>query len=158
MSSVREQLLEAVVASFANMEFGGFAPGLLEAFTCTFAPNISRAPLNDLSWKSQYSLGIQDMEERKERKAMFYYCSLPVIIEFRYLRQADEDPSTELNRILYDIQRWLAIDYTWGGLAINTQETSNSFYIDDENEKKLHGAVMVTFTYRYFWNDPSRLY
>ncbi len=136
---------------------GQLIEGLPDPFTTQF-DRVQRAPLTDLSWKHAYTLGIHDQTERKERKTMFYYCTLPVVLEFRYVRQAQEVSSVELNRILYDIQRWLAIDYTWGGLAINTIETSSDIYIDDVDEKKISGAVMVDLTYRHYWNDPSRMH
>ncbi len=148
--TVRETILEYIKAQLATMQAG--SPGG-DPYSVTWG-KIRRAPLTEADEKVKYAIAIHEGAERKQVGVGYYLCTLPIVLEFReYIEQA-ENPSQELNRVLGDLQRFMSQDNTLGGNAINCIETGNDMYIDNDDTRRGHGALMLDITYRHSIKDP----
>ena len=148
--TVREQCLAALEAHLGGITAG--APGD-DPYLIGFGL-VTRAPLTNDSWKKQYALGVHESQEQKITGVGMMVCKLRIILEFRLTVGQNQSPSTEVNMVMGQIQRRIA-DRSWlAGLAVDCIELSNETYIDNEQDKRVSGAVFVLLTYRHDINDP----
>lgn len=74
--------------------------------------------------------------------------------------QQDEDTdsrsaSEAMNSLIADVQKAMQVDYSRGGLAVNTEETSVSAVQIEEGMPVLSSTVAYRITYRHRRTDPT---
>jgi hypothetical protein len=148
--TVREAALEAIVSSFQALSIGS-PQG--DPYTIQF-DYVLRSPLNDESWKKRLTLGIYDTAEDVKDGANRRDCVLNVVLEFHRVLDTGEAGSAAATEILGNIERRIGEDRTFGGTVIDTVEARNELYIENENQRQLHGALWLSLHYYTAANDP----
>lgn len=116
---------------------------------------VVRRPFTNTETQLGDALGIYDVSERKEPRISGFDCFLSISIEFFHKVYEGDEPSTELNRMLLDIQRALRSDITCGGLSINLVERSNELDIEGPTDMLIAGVLEAEVHYRHSPDDPS---
>jgi hypothetical protein len=145
--SRREQIMRYLVALFADMRAS------IDGYTTTWE-TVVRRPLSDTEAKLGNGLGVYDVSEEKVPEIGRYRSHLTVRIEFFYLIRHGDEPSTELNRMLVDIQRAMRADHTCGGLAYNVLETENELDINGPADRLVAGIIEYRVEYKHLLDDP----
>jgi hypothetical protein len=148
--SRRERIMAYLETIFRQMRSG------VNDYTTTWNI-VARRPLS----KEEVSavgnaLTIFDVAEVKEQEIGYDRCSLTVELEFFYCLKMGDKPSSELNRMLLDIQRKMREDVTSGGLSINVSEERNELDLLGPADRVVAGVVEFTILYRHVINDPRQ--
>lgn len=83
-------------------------------------------------------------------------CRLRVATEFVYSMKIGDEPLTELNRILVDIQRLMRSDIQAGGLCLNIVESSSELDLDGPEDRLVGGIVFWEVLYKHATQDPTK--
>lgn len=145
--SKRERIMRHLVERFEGLVEGE------DEYTATWN-TVTRAPVARSQMAQGNALGLYDVSERKDPDVGFMRCTLNVSIEFYLVLGLGDDPSTELNRALADLQRAMRSDPQMGGLAFNALETRNEFDVDGPDDSIVAGFVEFAVTYRHKVDDP----
>jgi hypothetical protein len=152
-ASIRENILEFLKVRFEDLAEG--SGGYTETWN-----TVTRRPLRAVEMDAGSSLAIFDTNERAVPEIQYTLKTLEVAIEFYIVARigSDEDQnSTELNRLLTDIQRAMRSDITCGGLCHNSVETRSEFDLDGPGERLVGGITFWNISYRHKENDPRKL-
>jgi hypothetical protein len=144
----RERIMQHLLARFAENQAGE------DDYTVTWNL-ITRKPVGRTEVGMGDAIGIFDTRESKVPDMLFMRCHLTVVFEFYCSLQMGDDPATELNRMLLDVQRTLRRDIYCSGLTLNIVETKNELDIDGPGDSLVAGVVEVQVLYRHFVDDPS---
>ena len=152
-ASIRENIL-----GFIKDLFEGQSEGF-NGYTETWN-TVVRRPLTATEMDAGASMAIFDTNERNTPEIGHSLKTLEVGIEFflvtKYGSDNDQN-SSELNRLLTDIQRAIRVDIQMSGLAINSVETRSEFDLDGPGERLVGGITFWNITYRHKENDPRKL-
>ena len=128
----------------------------VDGYTVTW-DRVKRAPINSFDATMRTSLAILDTREIKNADVHDLTRSvMRVIFEARYKTQIGDVPSTELNRLILDIQRKIKEDINLGGLTLNVTEAGNDIDIESHADKIVTATVFVDVLYRHVISDPRR--
>lgn len=147
--SKRELIMQHLAERFAALREG------VDGYTTTWNA-VTRRPMGDQEVSMGNALGLFDVEEEKNPAINWYHCNLRVVAEFYYVLQLGDEPSTELNRMLVDIQRAIRVDVTCGGLAFNIVELRNELDVDGPADRLVAGVVEFQVQYRHLLDDPRK--
>lgn len=147
--SKREQIMEHLVNRFGDIREGE------DGYTTTWNV-VARRPMTKAELNLGDALGLFDVEETKTARIGFYDCDLKVVCEFFHVLKLGDEPSTELNRMLCDIQRGMRSDIGCGGLTINIVENSSELDIDGPADRLVAGVVEFQIAYRHALDDPRK--
>lgn len=117
---------------------------------------VVRRPLTKQEVAIGDAIALFDTDEEKTPEIGFYRCALSVSVEFFYSLKAGDNPSTELNRLLLDIQRIMRSDVTCDGLSFNILEVRNELDIDGPADRLVAGVVEFQVQYRHLLDDPRK--
>lgn len=145
--SKREQIMQHLQQRFSALRAGE------DGYTTTWNV-VTRRPLTKQEVAMGDAIAIFDTGEEKTAEIGFYRCMLYVSAEFFYALKTGDDPSTELNRLLVDIQRAIRVDVTCGGVAFNMVELRNELDIDGPADRLVAGVVEFQVQYRHLIDDP----
>lgn len=149
-ASIRENILAFLKDAFESKTEG------TDGYTVTWH-TVSRSPIGDLAQDFDNAIAILDSRERKTPEIGYQRCVLPIVIEFAYRPKLGDVPSTELNRLLVDVERTLREDIYADNLALNLEVTGSELDMEGPNDKLVRGALFVDVTYRHEVNDPRKL-
>lgn len=149
MTSKREKIMQHLKERFEGLRED------VNGYTTTWN-TVCRRPMTKTEIFMGDALGIYDISEEKEAVINFYNCTLTVALEFFYLLQQGDEPSTELNRMLVDIQRAMRSDISCGGLSFNCVENESELDIDGPADRLVAGTVEFRIQYRHFLDDPRQ--
>jgi hypothetical protein len=151
--TVRETILKALETLMASMQ-ADFPVD--DPYTVTWSI-ISREDIGQLPKTKRYALAIYDTEEEKNpRTYPVTDCRLRVLLEFHVYLQKGEKASTELNRVLGEIERKVRSDRTLGDTCIETEFRGNEFSVDGPYEQQVSGVSYLSILYRHHTDDPRR--
>ncbi len=148
-SSIRENIIEFLRDAFECLE-------VVPPYTTQWA-EIQRAPIPSSNKKTGPTLSIYDVSERLEPEIESYRNKLLLIFEFSYPMKEGDIPSTELNRILTDVQRLVRSDIYCGGLSLNVVEVGSDLDIEGTGDNIVSGIVQYEVQYRHKILDPTKL-
>jgi len=100
--------------------------------------------------------GVYDTGEEKNREFGSTRSKLTIVVEFYYRPKIGASKADELNRLLAELTKRVMIDYTQGGLALNTEEVGNDLDIDGIYDKIINGSITFEVTYRHGTFDPTK--
>lgn len=147
--SLREQIMQALRQVFLDVREGvGSDPFAFRWDT------VVRHPLGDMERKSRYAVALVEGDENKRPLADSTNAFLSVEVNFFARAEPREEPATQLNTILLNIQRAVRQDPMLGGLAIDVREDSNTHTVDSFEDRQLEGSVFYTVIYKHAENDP----
>ena len=150
LTSKREKIMEHLVARFEGMCAG------VDDYSTTWN-GIGRKPISTTEVQMGNALGIFDVDEQKTPDMQFIRSNLAVIIEFYHRMELGDDPATELNRMLLDVQRAMRSDIYCGGLTLNVVELKSELDIDGPGDSLVAGVVEFQVQYRHDINNPANL-
>jgi hypothetical protein len=145
--SYRERIMEHLVDRFGDIREGE------NGYTVTWNV-VARRPMTKAELNLGNALGLFDVEEEKTARIGYYDCQLKVVCEFFHVLQIGDEPSTELNRMLCDIQRAMRSDIGCGGLSLNIVENNSELDIDGPADRLVAGVVEFQIAYRCALDDP----
>jgi hypothetical protein len=116
---------------------------------------VTRRPISRVEVGMGETIGIFDVREVKEQQMMHMLCELTVVIEFYCSLMIGDEPATELNKMLLDVQRTIRKDIYCSGLSLNLVESKNELDIDGPTDNLVAGVVEVTVLYRHLVDDPA---
>lgn len=146
--SIRENILEFIRDAFECLD-------VVTPYTTEWA-EIKRAPIPSADKKIGPTLSILDISERLEPEIGSMRNRLLIIFEFSYPMKEGDIASTELNRILLDIQRLVRSDIYCGGLSLNVVEIGSDLDIEGTGDSIVGGIVQFEVLYRHLILDPSK--
>jgi hypothetical protein len=149
-ASMREQIMEHLATRFKNVRSGA------DGYTTTWN-TVARRPIAVTEIKMGNVLGVFDVSEVKTPDMQFTRSAMRVMVEFFYVMQMGDEPSTELNRMLLDVQRTMLSDIYCGGLSLNTVEIRNELDIDGPADRVVAGVAEFQVLYRHNVHDPRRM-
>ena len=117
---------------------------------------IERAAIPEAEKINGPTLAIYDHSERKEPEIGSDRVKLTLTFEFSYPMKEGDKASTELNRILLDVQRLVRSDIYCGGLTLNVVEIGSDFDIEGTGDSIVGGIVQFEVLYRHKILDPSK--
>lgn len=147
--SKREQIMAHLERRLTSVREG------VSGYTSTWN-TVVRRPLTKQEVAIGDAIALFDTDEEKTAEIGFYRCFLTVMVEFFYTLKAGDNPSTELNRLLLDIQRIMRSDVTCGGLSFNILEVRNELDIDGPADRLVAGVVEFQVQYRHLLDDPRK--
>jgi hypothetical protein len=151
MNSVRLQILEAIVNSFAAMTADQPTD---DPYGVTFS-TVALGPLADWDQRKRYSLGVVAGPERETYQYPFVMSWITVNLEFRVTVNRDDDsPGKMIEELLTVVKRRAVQDRQWGGLAIDTKITGSEIDLLTYADRSAVGVCMVEVQFRYGFNDP----
>lgn len=147
--SIRDNIMEHLKDRFETVRAG------TNRYTTTWNM-VLRAPLTKQSKIIGDSVSILDLTEKKDESIGQMTCRLRVAIEFVYVMKIGDEPLTELNRILVDIQRLMRSDIQAGGLCLNIVESSSELDLDGPEDRLVGGIVFWEVLYKHATQDPTK--
>jgi hypothetical protein len=156
MTSVRLTILNAMVATFQNMD--ATLP-TDDPYGITW-DTVGLGPLVDFDNRKRYSLGIVPGPEREEFSMPYIMSFMTVNVEFRVtVNQTDQlgtnvTPGTMSEQALTVIKRAMTADRTWGGIAIDTKATASEIDLVSYADRSAMGVLTVVVQFRYSHLDP----
>lgn len=128
----------------------------VDDYTVTW-DRIRRSPIDSFDTTMRTSLAILDTREIKSTDVHdLTRSTMRVIFEAKYRPQMGDEPSTELNRLILDIQRKIKEDINLGGLTLNITEAGNDIDIEGHADNIVTATVFVDVLYRHVISDPRR--
>lgn len=116
---------------------------------------VTRRPISRLEVGMGDAIGLFDVRESKTPDMQFMRCDLTVVVEFYCALMLGDDPGTELNKMLLDVQRTIRADIYCSGLTLNVVESKNQLDIDGPTDNLVAGVVEFTVLYRHTVDDPA---
>lgn len=116
---------------------------------------VTRRPVSRVEVDMGDTVGIFDIREEKQQQMQHMLCNLTVVVEFYCASMIGDEPSTELNKMLLDVQRTIRADIYCSGLSLNIVESRNELDIDGPTDKLIAGVVEFTVLYRHLVDDPA---
>lgn len=148
--SRRERIMVAIKVLFVDMMEG------VDDYTVTW-DRVKRSPIDAFEATMRTSLAILDTRELKNTDVHdLTRATLRVIFEAKYRLRTGDEPSTELNRLILDIQRKIREDINLGGLTLNITEAGNELDIEGHQDNIVTAVVFVDILYRHVISDPRR--
>jgi hypothetical protein len=147
-TSKRERIMQHLTERFQARQAG--VDGALITWNM-----VTRKPISRTEVGMGDTLGIFDVRETKDPVMQHMVCELTVIFEFYCALMLGDEPSTELNRMLLDVQRTIRTDIYCSGLSLNIVESKNELDIDGPTDSLVAGVIEVTVLYRHLVDDPS---
>lgn len=148
--SYRDNIMEYFLDKFRDMRRG------TNEYSTTWN-DVSRKPLAaSVAAVPDTAIAIMDHRERKNPLIGMYDCFLTVHTEFAIRLKLGDDPSTELNRLMVDVQRAMRSDNTAGGLCINIVETGSELDIEGPGDRLVGGIISWEVLYRHSLDDPRK--
>lgn len=148
--SLREQIMQALVAVFQDIRAG--VP-TADPFDFKWDA-VVRYPLGDKERRARYAVSLVEGDETKRPLADSTNAFLSVEVNFFALAESREEPATQLNTILLNIQRAVRQDPMLGGLSIDVREDANTHSVDSFEDRQIEGSVFYTVVYKHAENDP----
>jgi hypothetical protein len=145
--SLREQIMEHLVRRFEDIREGR------DGFKTTWNV-VVRRPMTKTEVGMGRALGLYDTDEVKTPQIGHMMCTMSVVCEFFYAMNLGDEPSTELNTMLTDIQRTMRLDVNCSGLSINIVEVRNELDIDGPADRLVAGVCEFQVQYRHSLDDP----
>jgi hypothetical protein len=146
--SKRERIMEHLKARFEAVQKG------VDGYSTTWNL-VTREPLSKSAVAMGDCVGLFDIRETKTPSMQHMTCELTVVVEFYCRMQLGDNPGTELNRMLLDVQRTIRSDIQCSGLALNIVENKNELDIDGPGDSLVAGVVEFLVQYRHLVDDPS---
>jgi hypothetical protein len=146
--SKRERIMEHLKARFEARQAG--VDGALYTWN-----TVTRRPISRVEVGMGETIGLFDVREVKNQEMLHMRCDLTVVIEFYCSLMIGDEPATELNKMLLDVQRTIRADIYCSGLTLNLVESRNELDIDGPTDNLVAGVVEFTVTYRHLVDDPS---
>lgn len=146
--SKREQIMQHLQKRFEAARAG------TDGYSVTWN-SVTRRPLSRVEVGMGDAVGLFDMRETKRQEIQHMRCDLSLVIEFYLFMQLGDDPGTELNRMMLDIQRTIRQDIYCSGLTLNIVESKNELDIDGPTDALVAGVVEYLIQYRHLVDDPS---
>lgn len=147
------------IAEYIKDSIASIVTGAPDNYTQTYR-EVTRDPIdNSIVAKLQPGeacVGVYDTEEEKTRNFNSTNSKLTVVVEFYYKPKIGQTKAEELNRILAELTKRVAVDYSQGGLALNTEEVGNDLDIDGIYDKIINGSITFEVTYRHGLFDPTK--
>jgi hypothetical protein len=147
--SVREMIMRHFETRFKSVRKGR------NGYTTTWN-TVTRKPVSKTEISMGDVVGLYDVGEVKTPDMQFTRSSLRVTVEFFCVMKIGDDPSTELNRQLLDVQRLMLSDIYCGGLTLNIVENRNELDIDGPADRVVAGVADFQVLYRHNVHDPRR--
>ena len=147
--SKREQIMQHLVDRFEAMQDG------TDGYTTTWN-TVTRKPVSITAVKMGNALGLFDTREDKVPDMQFMRATLSVVCEFYHSMKIGDEPGTQLNRMLLDVQRAMRSDIYCGGLTLNVVEVRSELDIDGPEDNLIAGVVEFQVLYRHYVDDPSK--
>lgn len=148
--SRRERIMAAIKVLFVDMCEG------VDGYTTTW-DRVRRSPIDSFDATMRSSIAILDTRELKNTDVHdLTRSTLRVIFEVKYHLRTGDEPSTELNRLILDVQRKIKEDTNLGGLTLNVTETGNDLDIEGHQDNIVTAVVFVDILYRHVTSDPRR--
>jgi hypothetical protein len=101
------------------------------------------------------TIGLFDVSRVKNQEMQHMRCDLTVVVEFYCALMIGDDPATELNKMLLDVQRTIRADIYCSGLTLNIVESKNELDIDGPTDNLVAGVVEFSVLYRHLVDDPA---
>jgi len=151
MTSVRLQVLNAIVAKFDGMQADQPAQ---DPYGITWS-TVALGPLADFDQRKRYSLGVVARAEKEDFSMPYIMCFLTVNVEFRVTANRDDDPPGVLaEQALTVVKRALTADRTWGGKAIDTKIVGSEVDLTTYADRSIVGVCQAQVQFRYSHLDP----
>ena len=116
---------------------------------------VTRRPISRVEVAQGNTIGLFDVQEEKHQEMMHMRCHLAVVVEFYCSLMIGDEPSTELNKMLLDVQRTIRQDIYCSGLTLNVVENKNQLDIDGPTDNMVAGVVEFMVQYRHLVDDPA---
>lgn len=145
-SSIREQIVEAVVATLEGMSKPGFE---IEIAKVQRQPFVSMGKGNNI-----VAAVFDDFERRTPATDPVVYVDMNLNIEFATYVSTTQDPTTKLNLILSEVERALMVDRTFGKLAIDIRVDRTEHDIIGRFAKYPETTMFLIVKYRHRNDDP----
>lgn len=146
--SKRERIMQHLKQRFEGIQAG------VGGYSTTWN-TVSRKPVSTVEAQMGNMLGLFDVNESKTPDMQFMRCSLTVVIEFYFRTQMGDEPGTELNRMLLDVQRAMRSDIYCSGLTLNVVEMKSELDIDGPSDSLVAGVVEFLVQYRHAVTNPA---
>jgi len=117
---------------------------------------VSRAPLSRTQKGLDATVSLTDTRERKTPMIGKMDCRLTVVVEFAYRVKQGDEPETELNRLLCEVQRTMRSDITAGGCCLNIVENSSELDLEGPDDRLVGGVTFWEVSYRHKVDDPRK--
>jgi len=151
MTSVRLQILDAIVASFAAMQAD--QPDE-DPYGVKFS-TAALGPLSDYDQRKRYSLGVVAGPEKETYQYPFVMSFMTVNLEFRVtVNRDDTSPGRMIEELLTVMKRRAVEDRQWGGLAIDTKIVGSEIDLTTYADRSAVGVCVIEVQFRYGFNDP----
>lgn len=146
-ASVRLRCLQAIEAVLTSMQDGDKA----------YFSQVKWGGLLDDDSRRLRSAGIIAGNEVKTTMFPLQECRLEIDIELMMLWNSTQtEPSGVVaERLVTDVQKALAADYSLGGLAINFIETGNRVQLENWKDQTIKAVVFYELQYRHNQSDPT---
>lgn len=148
MTSKRERIMEHLKERFESMQDG------VDDYTTTWNV-VTRNPVSTSEVEFGKTLGLFDVSESKTPDMQFMRCDLVVVVEFYHRSEMGDEPATELNRMLLDVQRAMRSDIYCSGLTLNVVEMKSELDIDGPADSLVAGVVEFQVQYRHYVDNPA---
>lgn len=145
-SSIREQIVEAIKATLVAMD----TPTFEFKFDI-----VQRQSFTSIARGKKYVAAIfDDSDTRSPDTDPVVRINLQVAIEFVVYIEKGQDPTTELNLVLSEVERALMVDRSFGKLAIDTTVDRTEHDIDGRFDKHAESTMFITVRFRVNNKDP----
>ena len=151
MTSVRLQVLNAIVAKFEGMQADQPAQ---DPYGITWS-TVALGPLADFDQRKRYSLGVVAGPEKEDFSMPYIMSFLTVNVEFRVTANRDDAaPGVLAEQALTVVKRGLTADRTWGGKAIDTKIVGSEVDLTTYADRSIVGVCQAQVQFRYSHLDP----
>ena len=151
MTSVRLQVLNAIVAKFEGMQADQPAQ---DPYGITWS-TVALGPLADFDQRKRYSLGVVAGPEKEDFSMPYIMSFLTVNVEFRVTANRDDAaPGVLAEQALTVVKRGLTEDRTWGGKAIDTKIVGSEVDLTTYADRSIVGVCQAQVQFRYSHLDP----
>jgi hypothetical protein len=151
MTSVRLQVLNAIVAKFEGMQA---EQPTNDPYGVTWS-TVALGPLADFDQRKRYSLGVVAGPEKEDFSMPYIMSFLTVNVEFRITANRDDAaPGVLAERALTVVKRGLTEDRQWGGLAIDTKIVGSEVDLTTYADRSVVGVCQAQVQFRYCHLDP----
>ena len=151
MTSVRLNILNAIVAMFQNMAADQPTE---DPYGITWS-TVALGPLAPFDQRKRYSLGVVPGPQKESWQFPYVMCFMTVNVEFRVtVNKDDAAPGKMIEQALTVVVRALTADRTWGGIAIDTKVQSNEVDLITYADRSAMGVCTCVVQFRYSHLDP----
>jgi len=154
VESVREQIMQALVAAFTAVQVGEPPE---DPFDQQFE-RVTRADLGNTNPRQDLVIGIYAGPESKDRNVSQQRLAvMRVTLQVRARVPNDVEPETAAHRAMATAQRVLYRNNQLGGLAVKMDDVESDIDVDSAGDKVVDAVISVEVTYRHATRDPRKV-